>query len=181
MVAQAYVPSQVTEPSVGFQITDDRAFCRQVNAALDQAGFDAWLEGVCRPFCAGSAGRTLGMFFRLIVISYLRERGGLESSGRMAASKSSPIELLGVSTLLPSGDGTNPTSAIYRLPLEVHRKAFTHALGVLVKAGLLDPDNAAAADTCPQRNRLPLGPIHKETGEVWTADVTEDSPVRPAA
>jgi hypothetical protein len=181
MVAQAYVPTQATQPSVGFQITDDRAFCRQVNLALDQADFDAWLEGICRPYCTGAVGRPLGMFFRLIVISYLRERGSLESSSRIAPSKSAPIELLGISTLLPNVEGANPTSAIYRLPLEVHRKAFTHALGIIVKAGLLDPDNAVARDAGPKRNRLPLGPIHKETGEVWTAETCEDSPVRPAA
>jgi hypothetical protein len=121
------------------------------------------------------------MFFRLIVISYLRERDGLECSDRARASKNSPIELLGVSTLLPTGDGANPTSAIYRLPLELHRRAFTHALGILVRAGLLDPDKAGPDDGHSKCNRLPLGPIHKETGEQWTADVGEESPVRPAA
>jgi hypothetical protein len=173
MVAQTLSTARPSFPEI--QITDARALCRRINAALDQAGFDDRLEGICRPYVNGAEGRSpisLGLFFRLIVCSYLNERGDLRSLAGESESPNTPIEILGVSSLLPAGEGRNPVSAVYRLPLDVHRQAFTHALAIIGKAGLLDHGSAETGPSRLNRRTLPPGPIHNETGDDWGADTT---------
>lgn len=176
MVAQDYAPTQ-TRPAVpisGIRFGDDRAFCQRINQALEEAGFDAWLEDVCRPHYAAAespASLSVGLFFRLILIAYLKENGYPGGPGSRAQAQSSPIELLGVSNMLPAREGTNPTSAIYRLPLEVHRKVFARALGIIANKGLLERD-AAKPNLAGTKRRVVLsGLVHKETGDDWTAEV----------
>jgi hypothetical protein len=175
MVAQAMqnTASTAWPSNRQIQITDARAFCRKINSALDQAGFDAWLDGICRPYLNGENGRSpvaLGSFFRLIVCSYLSERCFLDGAENGPRSARAPLEIFGVSGLLPASENGNPASAVYRLPLDVHRRAFSHAIEIIGKSGLLDHGSVTEGPHRLNRRTLPPGPIHKETGDDWCAD-----------
>jgi transposase len=178
MVAQSYARTQAKPavPMTDIRIVDDRAFCQRVNKALEEAGFDAWLADLCRPHYSAPEDRSklsIGLFVRLILIAYLKENGYPNGRDPMAETQSSPIELLGVSNLLPVLDGANPTSKIYRLPLEVHRRALAQALGIITSKGLLERGVANPNLSGLKRGALLTGLVHKETGDDWTADVKQ--------
>src|SRR5713226_429850 len=59
-------------------------FYQKLNTILDAAGFDAFVENVCRPFYALVMGRpslTPGRYFRLFMLGYFE---GLDSERGMA-------------------------------------------------------------------------------------------------
>jgi transposase len=179
MVAQSHARTQSKPaiPMTDICISDDRAFCQRINRALEEAGFDAWLADLCRPHYAAADDRSTlsaSLFFRLILIAYLKENGYPNGDGRKAERQSSPLELLGVSNLLPAREGTNPTIGVYRLPLEVHRKVFAHALGIITSKGLLDHGDANPNQAGAKRGALLTGLVHKETGDDWTANIADD-------
>jgi hypothetical protein len=180
MVAQSYART-VTKPAVpmtDIRMSDDRLFCQRINKALEEAGFDAWLADLCRPHFSAPEDRStlsFGLFVRLILIAYLKENGYPNGRDSAVETQSSPIELLGVSNLLPVRDGANPTSGIYRLPLEVHRQAFAQALGIITSKGLLEWSDATANPAGVKRGAMLAGLIHKETGDDWTANIEDDA------
>ena len=178
MVAQSYARTQTKPavPTTDIRISDDRAFCQRINKALEEAGFDAWLADLCRPYYSAPenrSGLSIGLFFRLILIAYLKENDYPNGDGLKAEPQSSPLELLGVSNLLPSREGTNPMSGVYRLPLEIHRKVFSHALGIITSKGLLDRGDSHPNPAGVKRTALLTGLVHKETGDDWTADIAD--------
>jgi transposase len=178
MVAQSYART-VTKPAVpitDIRVSDDRAFCQRINNALEEAGFDGWLADLCRPHYAAPEDRStlsIGLFVRLILIAYLKENGYPNGRDAAAETQSSPIELLGVSNLLPVREGANPTSGIYRLPLEVHRQAFAQALGIITRKGLLERGDSNSNPAGVKRGALLNGLVHKETGDDWTANIAD--------
>ena len=178
MVAQSYART-LTKPAVpmtDIRINDDRAFCQRINKALDEAGFDAWLADLCRPHYTAPEDRStlsIGLFVRLILIAYLKENGYPNGRDAAAETQNSPIELLGVSNLLPVRKGANPTSGIYRLPLEVHRQAFAQALAIITSKGLLERADAKPNPSGVKRGALLAGLVHKETGDDWTANIAD--------
>jgi len=178
MVAQSY-PRTQTKPAVpmtDIRISDDRAFCQRINKALEEAGFDSWLADLCRPHYSTPDDRSegsIGLFFRLILIAYLKENGYPNGDVPKVEPQSSPLELFGVSNILPSREGTNPMSGVYRLPLEVHRKVFSHALGIITSKGLLDRGDSHPNPAGVKRTALLTGLVHKETGDDWTTDIAD--------
>lgn len=59
-------------------------FYQRLNALLDDAGFDAFVEDACRPFYAPTMGRPSlapGIYFRLLLIGYFE---GLDSERGIA-------------------------------------------------------------------------------------------------
>ena len=66
-------------------------FYRRLNQLLAEAGFDAWLEALCRPYYAEQKGRPSippGTYFRMILIGYfegIASRAALPGGAAIAA------------------------------------------------------------------------------------------------
>jgi transposase len=151
--------------------SDDPAFCKPVQAALDEAGFDAWVESLCRPYYAASESRlpiSLGTFFRLNLLACLKANGRQWTSRSQMPQASSPTEMLGAPKLPPSRDGTNLASAVCRLPLNIHRKVFAYAIGIIIGKGLVQRPVTNSRSAGEKRSPVLSSMVHKETGEDWT-------------
>ena len=68
-------------------------FYEQLNELLDQAGFDDFVEGLCRPCYASSLGRPSlapGVYFRLLLLGYLL---GIDSERGLALRAADSLSL----------------------------------------------------------------------------------------
>jgi len=151
---------------------DDQGLCKPVQEALDEAGFDAWVESVCRPYCESSDNRSpisLGAYFRLNLLACLMENGRLRSSRVHEWRPNSTTAMLGARQMLPR-DGTNLASAVCHLPLNIHRKVFAYAIGIMVSKGLLQRPTADSRSPGEKPGSVLSGMVHKETGEDWTGE-----------
>jgi hypothetical protein len=123
-----------------FGTADDQTFCKPVQVALDEAGFDAWVETLCRPYGASTENRlpiSLGTYFRLNLLACLKQNTRPWPASSQTPQPNSPIEKSGALKLLASSDGINFASAVSRLPLNIHRKVFAHAVGIIASNGAM--------------------------------------------
>jgi hypothetical protein len=143
------------------QDTRRRTFCQKVNDALDEDGFDTWLKGVCGPYLIGRdepSPISVGMYFRMTFIAYLRENGYPIHMPPDGGTLVDPNESLEIGRAISSRNGHTLGCVNFRFPLEVHRRVFEHAVGIVAAHGLL-------------RNSGSTGIVHKETGDDWTDSV----------
>jgi hypothetical protein len=77
--------------------------------------------------------------------------------------------------LLASSDGINFASAVSRLPLNIHRKVFAHAVGIIASRGLLQRPMTNSRLDGEHRSPILSNMVHKETGEDWTAGIDQTS------
>lgn len=117
-------------------------FYEKLNELLDDAGFDAFVEGVCAPFFAedGAAGRIStrpGTYFRMLLIGYFE---GIESERGICWRIEDSLSLrafLGIATHETTPDHSTLSRMRSRLSAEVYERMFHFVLGVLNTRGLL--------------------------------------------
>ena len=161
-----------------FGTADDQTFCKPVQAAPDEAGFDAWVEALCRPYCAAPENRlpiSLGTYFRMNLLACLKQNTPAWIARSQTPRPKSPIERLGASRLPRSSDGANLANAVCRLPLNIHRKVFAYAIGIIVSKGLLQRPMTNSRLDGEHRSPILSSMVHKETGEDWTVNFDQTS------
>ena len=135
-----------------------------LNTVLAKAGFDAFVEQLCRPFYASVMGRPSlapGVYFRLHMLGYLL---GLESERRMAFLAADSLglrEFLGYALHESPPDHSTISRTRRRLPAEVHEEVFGWVLERLRAAGLADNgirlvEGACAIDLLDWRTGRPV-------------------------
>ena len=114
-------------------------FYEQLNELLDQAGFDDFVEGLCRPCYASSLGRPSlapGVYFRLLLLGYLL---GIDSERGLALRAADSLSLrrfLGYALVEATPDHSTISRTRRRIPLATHEAVFGWVLGRLRAAGL---------------------------------------------
>src|SRR3954469_6728153 len=109
------------------------AFYDKLNALLAEAGFDRFVEDLCRPHYADGAGRESvppGVYFRMLFVGYFE---GLDSQRAIAWRCADSLSLrtfLGVPLTEPTPDHSSLTKIRQRLPLDVHERVFLHVLTI---------------------------------------------------
>ena len=145
-------------------------FYQKLNAILDAAGFDAFVENVCRPFYAPVMGRpslTPGRYFRLFMLGYFE---GLDSERGMAWRAS---DSLAIRRFLRLGldEGTPDHSTISRtrrlIDVETHRVVFTWILEQVASAGLLRGKTIGIDATTLEANAAMRSIVRRDTGELY--------------
>jgi transposase len=115
-------------------------FYTRLNAVLDAAGFDRYVEDACRRFYAprmGRPGLAPGRYFRMLLVGYVE---GLDSERGIAWRAA---DSLAIRRFLHVGleDATPDHSTISRtrhlIDVETHRAVFTWVQAQLVTHGLL--------------------------------------------
>jgi transposase len=151
-------------------------FYERLNALLEEAGFDAFVEERCRRFYASTMGRPSlapGMYFRLLLIGYFE---GLDSERGMAWRAA---DSLGLRRFLRIGmeEGTPDHSTISRtrrlIDVETHREVFTWVLGVIARKGLLQGKTLGIDATTLEANAALRSIVRRDSGESYPEFLTK--------
>lgn len=144
------------------------AFYDRLNGLLAEAGFDRYVEDLCRPYYADGQGRDSippGVYFRMLFIGYFE---ALDSQRAIAWRCSDSLSLrafLGVPLTEPTPDHSSLTRIRQRLPLDVHERVFIHVLQVAQDKKLLRGKTVAVDSTTLEANAAMRGIVRKDTGE----------------
>jgi len=144
------------------------AFYDQLNRLLAEAGFDRYVEDLCRPHYADGQGRDSippGVYFRMLFVGYFE---ALDSQRAIAWRCSDSLSLrafLGIPLTEPTPDHSSLTRIRQRLPLDVHEQVFTYVLKVAQDRKLLRGKTVAVDATTLEANAALRGIVRRGTGE----------------
>src|ERR1700722_11106118 len=150
-------------------------FYTRLNALLDAADFDRFVEGRCARFYAPVMGRPSlapGRYFRLLLVGYFE---GIDSE-RGIAWRASDSLAVRIFLRLPVDEPTPDHSTISRtrrvIDLESHRAVFTWVQQRLVVAGLLRGKTVAIDATTLEANAAMRSIVRRDTGESYQEFLT---------
>ncbi len=125
-------------------------FFDKLNELLDQMGFDAYVETLCRPFYAERMGRPSlapGVYFRLLLLGYLL---GIDSERGIALTVADSLGLrrfLGYELQQSPPEHSTISRTRRRIRLETHEEVFAWVLQRLREAGLAQGQTVAVDAT----------------------------------
>jgi transposase len=150
-------------------------FYTRLNALLDAADFDRFVEGQCVRFYAPVMGRpslTPGRYFRLLLVGYFE---GIDSERGMAWRASDSLTVRAFLRLPvdePPPDHTTISRTRRVIDLESHRAVFTWVQQRLVAAGLLKGKTIAIDATTLEANAAMRSIVRRDTGESYQEFLT---------
>ena len=145
-------------------------FYRHVNRLLAQAGFDRFVEGLCRKFYAEKLGRPSippGVYFRMLLIGYFE---GIDSERGIAwrcADSLALREFLGYPLTENTPDHSSLSVIRRRIDLETHQEVFAWVLKVLAERGLLKGKTIGIDATTLEANAALRSIVRRDTGESY--------------
>ena len=150
-------------------------FYARLNALLDSASFDQFVEKTCQRFYAPVMGRPSlapGRYFRLLLLGYFE---GIDSERGIAWRAMDSLAVrsflrLGVDEAAPDHSTMSRTRRL--IDLETHRDVFTWVQQRLVEAGLLKGQTLAIDATTLEANAAMRSIVRRDTGELYQAFLT---------
>src|ERR1700719_4309252 len=145
-------------------------FYTRLNALLDAADFDRFVEGECVRFYAPVMGRPSlapGRYFRLLLLGYFE---GIDSERGIAWRASDSLaaaEILRLPVDEPPPDHTTISRTRRVIDLESHRAVFTWVQQRLVAAGLLKGKTIAVDATTLEANAAMRSIVRRDTEESY--------------
>jgi transposase len=145
-------------------------FYERVNQVLVEAGFDRFVEDLCRPHYATVQGRPSippGTYFRMLMVGYFE---GIDSQRGIAWRCSDSLalrEFLGLAMSERAPDHSSLTVIRQRLPLELHEEVFAFVLRILVERGLYKGKTLAVDATMLEANAAMKSIVRRDSGEGW--------------
>jgi transposase len=163
------------QPSMWVHVADlpmgaGHPFYRRLNAELEGAGFDAFVERLCKPFYAASMGRpslTPGRYFRLLLVGFFE---GLDSERGVAWRAADSLGIrsfLGLAMDERGPDHSTISRTRRLLDLETHNAVFTWIQERLALAGLLKGKTIAIDGTTLEANAAMRSIVRRDTGESY--------------
>jgi transposase len=157
-------------PTMDLPRSPGHPFYQRVNRVLAEAGFDRFVEDLCRPHYAAVQGRPSippGTYFRMLMVGYFE---GIDSQRGIAWRCSDSLALreflgLGMAERVP--DHSSLTVIRQRLPLELHEEVFAFVLRILVERGLYDGKTLAVDATMLEANAAMKSIVRRDSGEGW--------------
>ncbi len=145
-------------------------FYERLNALLEEAGFDAFVEERCRKFYAPKMGRPSlapGKYFRLLLIGYFE---GLDSEREIAWRAADSLALrsflrIGLDEVPPDHSTISRTRRL--IDVETHREVFTWVLGVIAEKGLLQGKTLGIDATTLEANAALRSIVRRDSGESY--------------
>ena len=145
-------------------------FYERLNAVLEEAGFDAYVEGLCEPFYAGNVGRPSlppAVYFRLLLIGYFE---GIDSERGIAwrvADSLTLREFVGYALSQAPPDHSTISRNRRLLDLESHQAVFAWVVGVLAKHGLVRGKTLGVDATTLEANAALRSIVRRDSGESY--------------
>ena len=150
-------------------------FYEKLNGLLAEAGFDPWVEELCRPYYA-TVGRTSippGVYFRMLLVGYFEGIGSQRGIAWRCSDSLSLRKFLGLGLTAQSPDHSSLTVIRNRLPLEVHNQVFLWVLTLAEEKSLLKGKTIGIDSTTLEANAAMKSIVRKDTGDDWQAYVTK--------
>ena len=149
-------------------------FYAALNELLRVAGFDDFVENLCRPFYSttGKPGLPPGIYFRALFVGYFEGIGSERGIDWRCADSLSLGRFLGVPITENTPDHSTLSKTRKRLPLEVHQQAFDFVLALLADQGLLSGEGVAIDASLLHANASMDSLVRRDTGESYAAFLT---------
>jgi transposase len=147
-------------------------FYQRLNHLLADAGFDAFVEDLCRPYYADAIGRPgipPGIYFRMLFVGSFE---GLDSQRAIAwrCRDSRPLQaFLGYLPTERTPDHSSLTKLRHRLPEVVHDQVFGWVLRLADGHGLLHGRTVGVDATFLEANAAMQTIRRRDTGDDWKA------------
>src|SRR5207244_1824603 len=161
--------------TTGLPVSPGHPFYVRLNAILDAAGFDRFVEEQCRPFYAPVMGRPSlapGRYFRLLLVGYFE---GLDSERGIAWRAADSLAVrhflgLGLDEAAPDHSTISRTRRL--IDVEAHQAVFTWVQERLVEAHLLRGQTLAVDATTLEANAAMRSIVRRDTGESYQQFLT---------
>jgi transposase len=152
-------------------------FYQRLNALLDEAGFDRWVERRCRQYYeqAEPRGRPSvppGVYFRMLFVGYFEGLGSQRGIAWRCADSLALRQFLGIPLDEPTPDHSTLTNTRKRLPEEVFTEVFEFVLTVAHAKKLLAGKTVGVDSTTLEANAAMKSIVRRDTGEDWKDYVT---------
>lgn len=152
-------------------------FYQRLNALLDEAGFDRWVEQRCRQYYEqvekrGRPSIAPGVYFRMLLVGYFE---GIDSQRGIAwrcADSLALRQFLGIPLDEATPDHSTLSYTRGRLGEDVFSEVFEFVLAIADKKKLLSGQTVGVDSTMLEANAAMKSIVRKDTGEDWKAYVT---------
>ena len=169
-------PSPMWVTTADLPTSAGHPFFERLNRVLEEAGFDAFVEGLCAVFYASRLGRPSlrpGRYFRLLFIGYFE---GLSSERGIAWRVADSLSLrafldLDVTEAPPNHSTLSRTRRL--IDVETHVAVFTWVLERLAGAGLAQGKTVGVDATTLEANAAMRSIERRDTGESYEAFVRQ--------
>jgi transposase len=144
-------------------------FYEKLNGLLAEAGFDPWVEELCRPYYAKDGRPSIppGVYFRMLLVGYFEGIGTQRGIAWRCSDSLSLRKFLGIPLTEESPHHSSLSIVRDRLPLEVHNAVFTRVLAIAEEKGLLKGRTIAVDSTTLEAHAAMKSIVRKDTGEDW--------------
>src|SRR5271154_2860933 len=150
-------------------------FYTRLNALLDAADFDRFVEGRCARFYAPVMGRPSlapGRYFRLLLVGYFEGIGSERGIAWRASDSLALRSFVRLPVDEPSPDHSTLSRTRRAIDLETHRAVFTWVQQQLVAAGMLKGKTIAIDATTLEANAAMRSIVRRDTGESYQEFLT---------
>jgi transposase len=152
-------------------------FYQKLNALLDEAGFDRWVEGRCRPYyeqdeTRGRPSVPPGVYFRMLFVGYFEGLGSQRGIAWRCADSLALRQFLGIPLAEPTPDHSTLTNTRKRLPEEVFAEVFEFVLSIAHAKKLLSGRTVGVDSTTLEANAAMKSIVRRDTDEGWNDYVT---------
>jgi len=150
-------------------------FYARLNAILDAAGFDRFVEAQCAQFYAPVMGRpslTPGRYFRLLLVGYFEGIDAERGIAWRAADSLAVRSFLGLGLDAAAPDHSTISRTRRLIDVDTHRAVFTWVQERLVEAKLLRGKTVAIDATTLEANAAMRSIVRRDTGEGYVAFLT---------
>ena len=167
-------PSPMWVTTADLPTSAGHPFFERLNRVLDEAGFDAFVEGLCADFYADRLGRPSlrpGRYFRLLFIGYFE---GLSSERGIAWRVADSLSLrafldVDVTEATPNHSTLSRTRRL--IDVETHVAVFTWVLERLAESGLVKGKTVGVDATTLEANAAMRSIERRDTEESYEAFV----------
>jgi transposase len=151
-------------------------FYRRLNRVLDEAQFDAFVEGACATFYAPVMGRPSlapGRYFRVLLLGYFEGLDSERAIAWRAADSLSIRSFLGLELHEAPPDHSTISRTRRLIDVETHRAVFTWVLQRLADAGLVKGHTIGIDATTLEANAALRSIVRRDTGETYQEFLTQ--------
>lgn len=147
-------------------------FYQKLNALLDEAGFDRWIEGRCMGYYEqtekrGQPSIPPGVYFRMVFVGYFENLDSQRGIAWRCADSLALRQFLGIPLDENTPDHSTMTNTRKRLPVEVFDEVFQFVLAIAETKKLIAGQTVGVDSTTLEANAAMKSIVRKDTGEDW--------------
>lgn len=147
-------------------------FYQKLNAVLDAAGFDRWIESRCVQYYEqiekrGQPSIPPGVYFRMLFVGYFENLDSQRGIAWRCADSLALRQFLGIALDQNTPDHSSMTNTRKRLPVEVFDEVFQFVLTIAETKKLIAGQTVGVDSTTLEANAAMKSIVRKDTGEDW--------------